>query len=193
MQAPAQTAVNLCQQFGYSSSLFQSMILVGWALVQQGQASEGIACLKTSFAAWRSYNSHDHWPTYIALSAEAYGQVGQPVEGLLIVEEALAIVEVTEQGFVEPELYRLKGELLWMRGAADDDVEFCLRKAIAIALHQQAKSLELRASLSLARLWQQQDKRTQAYDLLAEIYGWFTEGFDTRDLQEAKALLAELS
>lgn len=193
MQAPAQTAVNLCQQFGYSSSLFQSMILVGWALVQQGQASEGIACLKTSFAAWRSYNSHDHWPAYIALSAEAYGQVGQPVEGLLIVEEALAIVEVTEQGFVEPELYRLKGELLWMRGAADDDVEFCLRKAIAIALHQQAKSLELRASLSLARLWQQQDKRTQAYDLLAEIYGWFTEGFDTRDLQEAKALLAELS
>jgi predicted ATPase len=94
----------------------------------------------------------------------------------------------------EAEVYRLKGELLLARSAEHDaEAETCFRQALAIARRQQAKSLELRAAMSLARLWQQQGKRGEAYDLLAPIYGWFTEGFDTADLQEAKALLDALA
>ena len=193
MQGSAETALSLCKQHGYSSQLFQSMILVGWALVQLGQAAEGMACIQTSFTAQRSHISHDHWSAYMALAAEAYGQAGLPAEGLRVLDEALVIVGSKQERFAEAELYRLKGELLRMQGASADAVEVCLQKAIDVARHQQAKSLELRAALSLARLWQQQGKHTQAHDLLVEIYGWFTEGFDTYDLQAAKALLAQLA
>jgi len=93
----------------------------------------------------------------------------------------------------EAELYRLKGELLLVHAAAHHaEAETCLRHALDVARHQQAKSWELRAAMSLSRLWQHQGKRAAAYDLLVPIYGWFTEGFDTADLQEAKALLAAL-
>jgi predicted ATPase len=93
----------------------------------------------------------------------------------------------------EAELYRLKGELLLQQAAPNaPQAETCFQQALDVARHQQAKSWELRAAMSLARLWQQQGKRAEAYELLAPIYGWFTEGFDTADLQEAKALLAEL-
>lgn len=192
MQAPAKTVTTLSQQYGYPAYLLQSLVLTGWALVQQGQYTAGIAQMEAGFAARETSRVQLHLPPYLALMAEAYGQIGQPAEGLWVVDEALTIVEATEEHFAEVELYRLKGELLQMQGAANDTVEACLQKAIDIARHQQAKSLELRAAMSLARLWQQQGKRTQAHDLLAEIYGWFTEGFATRDLQEAKALLEEL-
>ena len=108
--------------------------------------------------------------------------------------EALDSVDTTEECWWEAELYRLKGELLLALSADNAAAaETCFHQALVIARRQQAKSLELRAAMSLSRLWQQQGKRAEAYQLLAETYGWFTEGFDTADLQEAKALLAELS
>jgi predicted ATPase len=112
--------------------------------------------------------------------------VGQSEEGLRVAEAALARHE-------RAEVYRLKGELLVSRSTAHQaEAERCFSQALEIARHQQAKSLELRAAVSLSRLWQQQGKRAEAYELLAPIYGWFTEGFDTADLQEAQALLEAL-
>jgi adenylate cyclase len=108
------------------------------------------------------------------------------------VDEALNRVEATGERFSEAELHRLKGELLQMQRASEDEIESCFLHALDIARRQEAKSLELRAAMSLARLWQTQGRAMEAHQMLAEIYGWFTEGFDTADLQEAKALLAQL-
>jgi predicted ATPase len=107
--------------------------------------------------------------------------------------EALALVDKTGERWWEAELHRLKGELLRRRASPTEEVEACFHQALDIARRQQAKSLELRAAMSLSRLWQQQGQRADARELLAPIHGWFTEGFDTADLQEAKALLEELS
>jgi predicted ATPase len=123
--------------------------------------------------------------------AAVYQRRGHAEEGLQVVAEALARVDKTGGRLWEAELYRLKGELILQ--ARGQSAEACFQHAIAIARKQQAKSLELRAVLSLSRLWQQQGKRDEARQMLAEIYGWFTEGFDTKDLQEAKTLLEELT
>jgi predicted ATPase len=120
--------------------------------------------------------------------------MGQPEVGLTVLTEALALVDTTGERWSEPELYRLKGELLLQQHSDDQgEAESCFYHALDIARTQQAKSFELRAATSLARLWQRQGKRQEAYDLLAPVYHWFTEGFDTVDLQEAKALLDELA
>jgi predicted ATPase len=119
--------------------------------------------------------------------------VGHVEEGLAALAEALTIVDATGGRKEEAELYRLKGELLWQAGTGPEEAETCFQQALAIAGRQQAKSLELRAAMSLARLWRQQGKWDEARELLAPIYRWFTEGFDTADLQEARQLLAELS
>ena len=129
-----------------------------------------------------------------ALLAETYSRVGKVEEGLAALAEALRVVEETGIGFCEPELHRLQGELLMARAPANPaDAEACFRQAIDIARRQDAKSLELRAILSLSRLYLRQGRRVEARPMLAEIYGWFTEGFDTADLQEAKALLEVIS
>ena len=133
-------------------------------------------------------------PYYLALLAEACAKGGQAEEGLSVLAEALATVHKTGERFYEAELYRLKGELLLAQSTHQTtEAETCFHQALDIARHQQAKSLELRAAMSLSRLWQRQGKRAAARQLLAEIYGWFTEGFDTADLQEAKVLLEALS
>jgi predicted ATPase len=107
-----------------------------------------------------------------------------------VLTEALALVDTTGEYWYAPELYRLKGELLLQQSSNDQaEAETCFHHALEIARNQQAKSFELRATTSLARLWQQQGKRQEAYDLLAPVYHWFTEGFDTADLKDAKALL----
>jgi len=127
---------------------------------------------------------------------------GQPEGGLADLEEALTLIEKTGERYYEAELHRQRGELLLRReakshpaqgGREQDEAEACFQHALDVARQQQAKSLELRAAMSLARLWQQQGKRAKAHQLLAPVYGWFTEGFDTTDLQEAKVLLEELS
>ena len=129
----------------------------------------------------------------LALLAEGHGAMGQLDAGHTVLAEALSLVESGGERFYAAELHRLKGELLLQQSSDNAIVaESCFHQAIAIAQNQQAKSFELRAATSLARLWQQQGKRQEAHDLLAPVYGWFTEGFDTADLQDAKALLDEL-
>jgi predicted ATPase len=168
-------------------------LMRGWALAQQGQAREGIEQLTQGLIAHRATGAELRRPYHLALLAEAHGTLGEPEAGLAVLTEALTLVDTTGERVWEPELYRLKGELL-LQQAADNqaEAENCFQQAIVIAQNQQAKSLELRATTSLAKLWQQQDKRKEAYDLLAPVYHWFTEGFDTADLQEAKAWLDAL-
>jgi predicted ATPase len=146
----------------------------------------------------------------LGTQAGVHGKVGQAAEGLNVVAEALAAADKTGERFWEAELYRLKGQLTLQQCQVSGttlhvvdphlltrdpqgEAEACFLKAIEIAQRQQAKSLELRATTSLARLWQQLGKTAEAHQLLSEIYGWFTEGFDTKDLQEAQALLDELA
>src|SRR5205823_6899358 len=132
-------------------------------------------------------------PTFLTLLAEAYAAAGQAEAGLDALAEALALMDHTGERYYEADLHRLKGELLVQQAVPDaPQAEACLQQALAVARRQQAKSWELRAALSLSRLWKRQGKGTEARELLASIYGWFTEGFDTADLQEAKALLEEL-
>jgi predicted ATPase len=128
-------------------------------------------------------------PKFLAALAEAQGAIGQVAEGLNTLAEALTVVNKTGGRWYEAELHRLKGELS-PNPQAEAEVSF--RRALEIARHQQAKSLELRVATSLARLWQEQGKKAKAWRLLSKIYGWFTEGFDRKDLQEAKALLERL-
>jgi predicted ATPase len=129
----------------------------------------------------------------LVLLAEAVGHTGQVEEGLHLLTEALEAFEASGRGDMLTEAYRLQGVLLLRQATPDAlQAEACFQQALAIARRQQAKSWELRAAMSLSRLWQRQGNRAAAYALLAPIYGWFTEGFDTADLQEAKALLEEL-
>ena len=132
--------------------------------------------------------------TYLfARLADAYGHAGQTAAGLTVLAEALAWVDQHEERIHEAELHRLMGELLLQQAVPDvPQAETCLHQALAIARQQQAKAVELRTAISLSRLWQQHGKRDAARALLVDVYGWFTEGFDTADLQEAKALLEEL-
>ena len=184
-------------------------ILRGWALAEQGQGEEGIAQMRQGWPPGGP-TGQSMQPYFLALLAEAYGKVGQTEEGLTVLAEALAMVDKTGERYYEAELYRLKGELTLQKlpGVSSQlpvpkpqppipdpqaEAEECFLKAIEIARRQQAKSLELRAAMSLSRLWQQQGKQNEAHEMLSEVYNWFTEGFDTKDLQEAKALLAELT
>jgi predicted ATPase len=196
-QERAEAAMALSAEQGFALDLSRAAILQGWALAEQGQGKDGIAQIRQGLAAWRETEAKLTEPYFLTLLAEAYGKGEQVAEGLSVVAEALAAVDKTGERVYEAELYRLKGELTLrsrVQGPKSkvEEAEECFLKAIEIACKQQAKSLELRAVTSLSRLWQQQGKRAEAHELLAEIYNWFTEGFDTVDLQEAKALLDQL-
>ena len=175
-------------------------ILAGWALAAQGRAAEGIEKMQQGMSAYQAAGAELRRTLYLSLLAEAYGKAGQVEEGVKRLDEALEVMERTQQHENEAELYRLRGELTLLGAAGQgqearrrDEAEACFAQAIAVAKRQGAKSLQLRASTSLARLWQGQGKRAQARALLGEVYQAFTEGFDTPDLQEARALLDELS
>ncbi len=193
-QERAEAAMTLASAQGLPQWLTVGRLLRGWALAMQGQAEEGIAQMRPSLAAWRAMGSGLAVSHYLVLLAEAYGRAGQAEEGLRLLAEALVHMDTTGEVYWAEEVYWLKGELLLRQAIPDEaQAETCLHQALDIARHQQTRSGELRAATSLARLWQQQDKRAEAHALLAPIYGWFTEGFDTADLQEAKALLEELA
>ena len=204
-QARAEAALTLATEQGFPYWMAGGAILRGWALAVQGQAEEGISHMQQGLTAYGATGAKFCRPFWLAMLAEAYGQVGRADEGLRALDEALAHVDKTGERFWEAELHRLQGELLLIQGtekgsartAAPErsimaEAETCFVRALDIARRQQAKSWELRAATSLSRLWQHQGKREAAYDLLAPVYGWFTEGFDTADLQEAKALLEDL-
>jgi predicted ATPase len=192
--------IALCTKYGFPRWLAGGTILQGWALAAQGQEEAGIAQMHQGLAAWQGAGLRLGRPCWLYLLAEAYGKAGQVEAGLRVLDEALAAVDKSGERRWEAELYRLKGELLLrqpvgagLKHAPMEDAETCFRQAIHIARRQEAKSLELQAAMSLSRLWQQQGERDAARDLLAPIYCWFTEGFDTANLQEAKALLGELA
>jgi predicted ATPase len=206
----AEAVMTLSTEQGFPYWLAFGTIVRGWALAEQGQVEEGIAQMQQGLAAFRATGAEIARPYWLALLAEVYGKGGQVEEGLTVLTQALAAVEKNEERQYEAELYRLKGELTLQQFQASgskfqadnphsairnpqSEAEACFYKAIEIARRQQAKSLELRAVMSLSRLWQQQGKKKEAHQMLAEIYNWFTEGWDTKDLQEAKALLQELA
>ena len=166
----------------------------GWALAMQSQGEAGLAQMYQGMAAVLAAGQMVSRPYCLVLLAEAAGHAGQIDEGLRLLAEALTACEANAQGDLLAERCRLQGELLLQQAVPDAaQAEACFQQALAIARRQQAKSWELRAATSLSRLWQQQGKHTDAYELMAPIYGWFTEGFDTADLQDAKVLLNELA
>jgi predicted ATPase len=170
----------------------------GWVLAEQGDVEEGIAKLRQGIDAYKATQAELGQPGRLCQLAAAYGKAGQTQEGLRVLTEAWEVVSRTGERLGEAELYRLKGELTLQSKVQNpkskvEEAEECFLKAIYIARKQQARSWELRATVSLARLWQQQGKQHEAHKLLLHVYNWFTEGFDTKDLQEAKALLDELA
>ena len=190
--AEATLALSREQLFPYWSAV--GRITRGWALANRGQGAEGIEEIRQGLAAYQATGAELGRPWFLALLAEAYGKAGRAEEGLHVVAEALVVAAKTGEGFFEAEQYRLQGELLLARSVEKQTVaESCFHQALDSARRQQAKWLELRTAVSLSHLWQQQGKLVEARALLAPIYGWFTEGFDTVDLQEAKALLGTLS
>jgi class 3 adenylate cyclase/predicted ATPase len=190
--AEASLALAIEQGFPFLAAL--AMAFRGWALVEQGQSEEGIAQLRQGLVAYRSTGAEIESSHWLGLLAEACRDTGQTEEGLRAIAEALDHVAQTGIVYYETELRRLEGDLRLRQDPADaQKAEACFRCAVEIARRQQAKSWELRAATSLARLMRDQGKRQEAHDLLAPVYGWFTEGFDTLDLKEAKTLLNELA
>jgi predicted ATPase len=189
-QEHVEAGITLSEEHGFALRAAMLDAAQGWVLVQRGYGKEGIAQMRQGLDVCRTTGTGvlQAWP--LALLAEAYGKMGQVEEGLATLAEALEGIHRTGERWYEAELYRLKGTLTLqskvpsLKSQVEEEAEACFHKAIEIARHQQAKSLELRAVMSLARLWQQQGKRDEARQMLAEIYGWFTEGFDTKDLQE---------
>jgi predicted ATPase len=163
----------------------------GYSLAQAGLFEDGIELIRKGSAAFDAIGMVCYRPFRLIMLAEAYGKARQPAVGLKQLAEAAHIIEVTQEREFEAELYRVSGELLTAGDPAGAEDHY--GRALAVARKQQAKFWELRASTSLARLWRDQGKRNEARELLAPIYGWFTEGFDTPDLKEAATLLAELA
>jgi predicted ATPase len=196
-QGMAEALMKLSSEHGFALLVHGGMILHGWVLAEKGSMSEGIGQMRQGLAGWQATGALSHRPYQLALLAEALAWAGEPQDGLTALDEALALCTASDERFLEAELHRLRGELLLVgakagpfeRGAA----EACFRQALHVARAQQAKSLELRAVVSLGRLYQQQGRQANAQSLLAETYCWFSEGFDTPDLKQAKALLELLS
>ena len=208
-QEQAEASITLAIEHGFAVRQALGTIMLGGALAMQGQGEAGIAHLRQGLAAWRAVGSEVGWTNYLTFLAEAYGRVGQAAAGLHVLTEALAFAHTTGERMWEAELYRLKGELLLQSQSQgpesevltsdtrlqtqDAEAEACFHQALAMARRQQARALELRAAMSLSRLWMPKGKHAAIRELLVPIYNWFTEGFDTADLQEARALLEALS
>jgi predicted ATPase len=189
----AEAAIALSTAQGFPFWAAQGTSYRGWALAMQGQGEEGIAQIRQGTDAWRATGAALNIPYYCTLLAEVSAHLGHLEDGLQALAEASILVEQHDERWWEAEVCRLRGVLLLRRPETSQaEAEAWLQPALDVARRQEAKSLELRAAMSLSRLWQQQEKRQEAHDLLAEVYAWFTEGFDTADLQEARALLDEL-
>jgi predicted ATPase/DNA-binding winged helix-turn-helix (wHTH) protein len=192
-QERAEASIAICREQGYAFRLSRGMIIRGWALTAQGQVEEGMAQMQQGLADHQATGIVLGLPSYLALMAEGCWHGEYIDEGLVRLTEALAVVQRTGECRWQAELYRLQGAFLLRRSPDQHQAaESCWRRALSAARRQQAKSWELRAAISLSRLWHSQGKRDAARALLAPLHGWFTEGFDTADLQEAKALLDEL-
>ena len=168
-------------------------MFLGWAKLAQGQSDEGITLIRRGVATWQATGAKKGGIRFYGVLAEAYGKVENVEAGLNAIEEALAIAQKSEECFWEAELHRIKGELLLKQGRDEAGAENSFKQGIATANHQHAKSLELRSTLSLSRLLHAQGAYEDAKNVLTEIYNWFTEGFETADLKEARAFLEAIS
>ncbi len=194
IQERVETLSALASEQNFVPYLALGTFFQGWAQTQHGQNEAGVAGMRQGLAARRAMQRAREESGLITVLAEALGKTGPAEEGLRLLQQALAADADSGKADCEAELYRLTGELLLYQPAGNRaEAEISYKQAIAVARRQQAKSLELRAATSLARLWQGQPKYAEARELLAPVYGWFTEGFDTADLKGAKALLDELA
>jgi predicted ATPase len=187
----AEALISLSSERGFERYIANGTLLRGWALAAQGKAEREISETRQGLDTRSLIGLRRAF--HLSLLADAYGKCGQVAQGLDVLAEAMDLIEKSGSRRWEPELYRLRGELLLKQGGDEAQVENDFLHVLEVARRQEAKSLELRAATSMARLWQGQGKRDEARELLSGIYGWFTEGFDTADLQDAKALLEKLS
>jgi predicted ATPase len=189
----ANASILLATEQGFPTWLAMA-ILQGWGLVQVGEIERAITQMDRGLAAYRATSAELWIPYFFGLLAEAHGKAGQPAEGLRLLDEALARVERTGERWCTAELNRFRGELLLSVTNPDQEAaEAALYQSITVAREQEAKFWELRAAISLAGLWRDQGERQKARHLLAPVYAWFTEGFETADLKDAKALLDQLA
>jgi class 3 adenylate cyclase/predicted ATPase len=192
-QAQAEELIALTTERGLPLWRAAGMVIRGWALAAGGRAEDSIAVIRRGLADYRATGAELFSPYFLALLADVYGRADQAAIGLSLLADVLGGVEQTGVRWIEAELHRLHGELRLALPEPDHPgAEACFLRAMAIAREQQAKLWELRAATSVGRLWAEQGRRAEAQDLLAPVYGWFTEGFDTADLKDAKALLGEL-
>ena len=192
--ARAKTIVALADEKGTWFWKAEGIMHKGWLFALTGKAADAVQKITSGLSAWRSSGAGVWIPLYQSCVARAHAELGQFADAWRCIGEAITLVETTKERWHEAEVHRLAGEIALM--APDPDAakaEKYFERALIVARQQQAKSWELRAAMSLARLWRDQGKPQQARELLAPVYGWFTEGFDTRDLKEAKALLEELA
>ena len=193
MQEHAKAAIAIATEQGFVFWTAFAGMFLGSALSAQGHREEGLTLISKSVTDWQATGAKLGGTLFLALLAEAYGKAENVEKGLDVVADTLALIQKNEERYGEAELYRNKGELLLMQGKDETEAENSFKQGIEISKHQRAKSLELRSTLSLIRLWQAQGKREDARRVLTEIYNWFTEGFDTADLKEARALLEVIS
>jgi predicted ATPase len=194
LQEAIENVTALSAQHGFTDFIPSATIHRGSLLVQQGSTEQGISLIKQGVAAYQASGMELYRPIQLCLIAQAYILLGRFDDASMTLSEALYLVDQHDERCWEPEVHRFKGELLLKRGDLGvEEARSCFQQAIEIAREQSAKSYELRATISLARLLAKQDRRQAARAMLAEIYNWFTEGFDTADLKDAKALLDELS
>ncbi len=187
-------AMALSTEHGFAFWPPLAAVLQGWVLSKEGQVAEGIVRMRQSLEALQIGGTEVPRPHALGLLADAYKQARQVREGLSVLDDALAAVNKSGSRWAEAELRLLKGELLIEKTVFDSQqAEICLNQALVVARGQEAKSLELRVTMSLSRLWHNEGKKIEARQLLGGIYSWFTEGFDTADLKDAKALLDELT
>jgi predicted ATPase len=195
VQQRVEEILTLSTEHGFQRWRLQLAFLQGWLLYGQGEREAGQAQMAKALATDIATGMPGRWRVHsAALLADTYRITGRTVEGLSVVTDALTRAQQTGCSYYNAELYRIKGELLLGQATANQEQsEACFQNGLKVARSQSAKSLELRVAMSLSRLWQRQGKTAEARQLLGDIYGWFTEGFDTADLQEAQTLLKELS
>jgi predicted ATPase len=194
VMAQAHERIVLAEEKGAQVWKAGVMVMQGRVFTATGKSSQGIEMLTAGITGYRSTGTTIYLPLFLSYLAEAHAETGQLNEAWHHIDEATTAVETTKERWVEAELNRMAGAIAMMSPQPDAaKAEAYYERALAVARQQQAKSWELRAAMSMARLWRDRGKRDEARDLLAPVYGWFTEGFDTLDLKEAKAVLDELA